>query len=469
MGRLMVFGASPDFGPQYADFFRRSGFEEAKYGNGDDPTRAEDALLVGFMDGMSEAEVDFCLSLTGTDRRLPFIAVGQPPKGAAPSFRKLARRAKYTLGEGFLKRDLASALSVCDELLTLKEKVRDYRDELDAKSKELSLVLDVTKVLSSTFELGKVLSKILERIRTVVKAGSGAFYLMSEDGDELVLQAARGASRIKGGAYRFKPGKGIPGWAVKDREPKIVPDVSRERRFDPAVEKATGISYRSVMAVPVMAKNELLGVIELVNKDDPEGFTGRDIELVSMIMDQSALAVERSRMFLRMEDLVITDDLTKLFNLRYLQRTLDVEIERADRYNLSVSLIFMDLDFFKVVNDTYGHLIGSKLLVELSQLLLKGLRKVDIVARYGGDEFVMVLPQTNVDSAKLIAERLRHSIERNTFLQSEGLGLKLTASFGIATYPDHAKSQEELMRLADEAMYWVKYKTRNDVYVVGTR
>jgi diguanylate cyclase (GGDEF)-like protein len=469
MRAVRIFGASEKFVGDFADFFKRNGFDTIKHNDGDDPTDSDDVLLLGFMTGMSGSEADYCLTLTGTDRRLPFIAVGQPDKGVDPSFGKLARRSKYALAENFLKRDLAAALSVCDELLTLKDKVRDYRAELDMKGRELSLVLDVTRILSSTFEMGKVFSRILERIRAVVKAGSWAVYLVSEDGDDLLLESCKGKPRIKKPGYRFKPGKGIAGMAASDKAPKIVHDIKEEKGFDPKVEEATGTVYSSVMAVPIMANDDLLGVIELINKDDPGGFTESDLKLVSMIIDQSALAVERSRMFLRMEDLVVTDDLTKLFNLRYLQRTLDVEIERADRYSLSVSLIFMDLDYFKHVNDMHGHLVGSKLLVELSRLLLKGLRKVDIVARYGGDEFVMVLPQTNVDSAKVIAERLRYSIEKNVFLKSEGLDLKLTASFGIATYPDHAKSQDDLLRLADEAMYWVKYKTRNDVYVVGSR
>ena len=167
-----------------------------------------------------------------------------------------------------------------------------------------------------------------------------------------------------------------------------------------------------------------------------------------------------------MEELSITDDLTKLFNTRYLNRTLEIEITRANRHRTSLALIFMDVDHFKIINDNYGHLVGSKLLVEMGQLLLKSLRTVDIVARYGGDEFVIVLPQTPPNNAIQIAERIRKSVENNVFLKKEGYSLKLTASFGVASYPESANSKEELLRLADEAMYRVKYQTRNGVYAI---
>jgi diguanylate cyclase (GGDEF)-like protein len=126
----------------------------------------------------------------------------------------------------------------------------------------------------------------------------------------------------------------------------------------------------------------------------------------------------------------------------------------------------MDLDFFKYVNDNYGHLVGSKVLVETGQLLLNQLRRTDVVARYGGDEFVMVLPQTLPQSAKTIAERIRKRMERNVFLEKEGFNIKITASFGVASYPESAKSKEDLLRLADEAMYMVKHLNRNGVYAI---
>ncbi len=168
-----------------------------------------------------------------------------------------------------------------------------------------------------------------------------------------------------------------------------------------------------------------------------------------------------------MAELAVTDDLTKLFNTRYLNRTIEMEIQRSNRYRTSISLIFIDIDHFKNINDHHGHLVGSKTLVEMGQLIIKSLRTIDIVARYGGDEFVVVLPQTTPKAAALIAERIRAAVEQNVFLKKEGYGLKVTASFGVACYPENAKTKEELLRLADEAMYRVKNTTRNGVYVIA--
>lgn len=470
MRKVLVFGAGSEFSEIYGEFFSRHGFELELCSNpAGPPCTAGDRPVVLFLGSSSDGrDEEMLASFLEYDGKPPLIFVSPGKPDLTPSLKKLAGRARYVLPQKFLKKDLLFALKGSSEILHLSERVAALEAELAQKSNQLACILDVTRVLSSSLDSSKAMSKILEQARSIVGAQSWALFLADRETGDLVFSSAKGRPESKVILLRLATGEGISGWAAQEGTAKVVQDVDSEPRFTGSLDVITGITTRSVMSVPIIGDGRLLGVVEMINKHDPAGFTAKDVELVTMLMDQTALAIERSEMYQMMEDLSITDDLTKLFNLRYLDRTLDVELERAARYNLSVSLIFMDVDHFKDVNDRYGHLVGSKLLVEVSRILLKGLRKVDIVARYGGDEFVMVLPQTDVSAAKFIADRLRRAIERHVFLESEKLSLSLTASFGIASFPEHARNRDELLQLADEAMYRVKYQTRNDVYVAGS-
>jgi len=465
MIKVLALGTGKDFAVGYGEFMRRHGYELDPFKSRKSSEYAHTILLVGG-ERLTDREADAAVLLSGPGRQMPVIVIDGGGKSAG--LKKIASLARYNLPGSFRKMDLLAALKGCREDMELREGASALKKELSHKTDELNYFLDITRTLASSLEFPVVLAKIMERTRSMVGAESWCLMLMNQENRELVFESAMGVTGKKTRRFRIKVGQGIAGWAVEDRAPKLVPDVSKEKRFDRKVDRTPGRTTRSVMAVPIIIENRLLGVMELINKSGGGAFDKEDLRLVNLIIDQTALAIERSDMYQRMADLVITDDLTKLFNLRYLDRTLEVELERALRYNLPISLIFMDVDYFKKVNDQFGHLVGSKLLVEVSRLLLRGLRKVDIVARYGGDEFVVVLPQTDAAAAKMIAERLRRNIEKHSFLASENLGIRLTASFGIACYPEHAKSKEELMRLADEAMYRVKYCTRNSVYVVGS-
>jgi diguanylate cyclase (GGDEF)-like protein len=189
-------------------------------------------------------------------------------------------------------------------------------------------------------------------------------------------------------------------------------------------------------------------------------------------VDVSRLAAKVSRhlgfclQYWEAVNLSLVDDLTGLFNQKYMSMVLESEIHRATRLDKKFSVLFMDIDFFKTVNDTKGHWIGSKLLVELGHILRDCVRRSDYTFRYGGDEFVMVLPDTESAGALIVAERVRRAVEQSEFL-IDGMRIQVTISIGIATYPDHAQSHKEIIKMADQAMYCGKNKSRNVVFMAS--
>jgi len=398
-------------------------------------------------------------------RQYPLVVAGGRQGHLPTSWFK--RGGAFYLKAPFSGDDLLHFLKKAVAVHALEQEVQGLREEVDQKARELGFYKDVGKALTSSLDLRTILNIVMEKTRELIRAEAWSILLVDEETQELVFQVAKGRKGKQVEKLRLKMGQGIAGWVAQHGKPAIVPDTSKDERFYRGVDQMTRFHTRSILAVPMVSKDRVIGVLEVINKQGGAPFTQQDLELLLKLVDQAAIAVEHAALYQRVAEQAVTDDLTQLFNLRYLNRTIDMEIERCQRYGSSVSLIFMDLDFFKDINDQYGHLMGSKVLVEVAQLLLKNLRSIDVVARYGGDEFVVVLPQTGVQAARTIAERLRRVLATSTFLRSEGLAVKLTASFGIAAYPDHARNREELLRLADEAMYRVKHETRNRVYIVA--
>jgi diguanylate cyclase (GGDEF)-like protein len=221
---------------------------------------------------------------------------------------------------------------------------------------------------------------------------------------------------------------------------------------------------RRIIALPLTSGEKLTGVLEGVREGaGARAFTRRDTALLGALALPLASALANSLRIAEAERLSLTDDLTKLHNARYLRQYLLSEIKRARRYGTSCVALFFDLDNFKLINDLHGHLVGSHVLMEMATIILSSVRDTDVVARYGGDEFVVVLPESNIEQAAFVAERVREKIVRHLFTGGRGLRLELTASFGVAGFPQHAQSPQQLIASADAAMYEAKAAGKNCV------
>jgi diguanylate cyclase (GGDEF)-like protein len=223
------------------------------------------------------------------------------------------------------------------------------------------------------------------------------------------------------------------------------------------------VLIRSILCYPLQRRGEKIGVFEVLNKTGG-AFTEEDQALVQELINPLTVAVRTFQMFESAERLTITDDLTKLYNYRYLMQYLEAEVKRCLRYKKKVSLLFIDVDGFKRINDTFGHLVGSQALAEMGQVFKRILRETDVVGRYGGDEFVIVLPETPLNGAMVIAERIRKKVEDYEFI-AQNLSIRLTVSLGVANCPKHTLTAEGLIKKADAAMYRAKELSKNSIKV----
>jgi len=329
---------------------------------------------------------------------------------------------------------------------------------------ELNIFHDVAKALTSSLNLDSVLQTIMEKMAEYFRPDTWSLLMVDETTDELYFAIAVGDASDSLKSVRLKMGEGIAGWVAKHGEQLIVPDVYTDPRFAKRIDDMTKQRTSSMICVPLRAKHRTLGVIQLINCV-LDNFGDRELFFLQAICDYAAIAIENARSVERIQELTITDDCTGLYNARHLYKTLESEVYRSARFGHEFSVIFIDLDHFKNVNDTHGHLVGSKLLAEIGYFIKSHLRLIDYAFRYGGDEFVILLPQTSKEAALIVARRLLDSMRESEFLKAENLNLNVRASLGLATYPDDAKSAHEIIRQADEMMYTVKNSTRDNIAV----
>jgi diguanylate cyclase (GGDEF)-like protein len=328
-------------------------------------------------------------------------------------------------------------------------------------NQELTIFHDVAKALTSSLDLDSILQTIMEKMAEYFRPDNWSLLMVDEQRDELYFAIAVGPASESLKNVRLKVGEGIAGWVAKNGERVVVPDVYTDIRFAKRIDEMTKWETRSIICVPLRSKHRVLGVIQLINVN-MEGFSDHEFFLQSLC-DFAAIAIENARSVEKIQELTITDDCTGLYNARHLYKTLETEVYRSSRFNYEFTVLFIDLDHFKSVNDTHGHLIGSKLLAEIGYLIKAQLRLIDYAFRYGGDEFVVLLPQTGKESSLVVAKRLLENMRESCFCKEENLNLNVRASIGLATYPHDAKTPHDVIRQADEMMYLVKNSTRDNI------
>jgi diguanylate cyclase (GGDEF)-like protein len=303
------------------------------------------------------------------------------------------------------------------------------------------------------------MSLLINKILSHIKAEECMLYLFGEE--SATLQRAYSTGNIQDiDLFEQHANSTIVEKVLKTGSPYVNNNYSFELRVPFSKES---VFIRSVLCYPLQRRGEKIGAIELINKRGG-AFTPEDQSLIEMMLHPLSIAIRTVDMFESAERLTITDDLTKLYNYRYLMKYLQADVKRCLRYKKKVSLLFIDVDGFKRINDTFGHLVGSQALAEMGQVFKRILRETDVVGRYGGDEFVIVLPETPLNGAMVIAERIRKKVEECEFV-AQNLSIRLTVSLGVANCPKHTLTAEGLIKKADAAMYRAKELSKNSIKV----
>lgn len=326
---------------------------------------------------------------------------------------------------------------------------------------DLLVFHQLTRSLTSSFDLDTILRTILEHMERTIDAELWTLLMLDEEKQELYYALAAGGEHHKLSDLRVKVGEGVAGWVVEHGETLIVPEAHQ----DPRVSKEKGTKprkVRSVIALPLRGRKGTHGAIEIFNPR-AEQMTDYTIAFLHILADHAAIAIENARDVARIQQLTLTDDTTGLFNVRHLYEILDREMERCKKHKYPVSLAFLDLDRFKLVNDAHGHLVGSELLAKAGQRLQELSRKQDFCFRYGGDEFVILMPETDAKTALSLITELHRGLMDTTFHMKNGVVLKVSASVGLATAPDDGPTVHSVIGAADSRMYAVKGSGRGQV------
>ncbi|MBI1987809.1 MAG: diguanylate cyclase [Nitrospinae bacterium] len=351
---------------------------------------------------------------------------------------------------------------VCTQVLgdLLEEKSREW-EEARGLLDQYRIIYDLSLSLSSKENIGEVMEAIVDHALTVTHSPAGSLAIFDEETGEMRFGAVEGFSPRFSHAYRWRLREGgLTSFILKSKGPLSIPDIRSYPGFDNPVMIEEGI--RALAAVPLLVEKEVVGVL-YVDDFVPREFSPQELSVLSLLSVHAAVALKKARVIEQSWRMATTDALTGLYNYYYFQERLEDELKRAFHAQKPLSLIFCDLDSFKKFNDRYGHTAGNMALKEVSRIIKECKRRIDIAARYGGEELVLILPDTDDQNAQVVAERIRREIAGFSFDTGRPGGAPITLSIGIASYPQDAQHKQPLIDKADWAMYYAKRKGGNQV------
>ncbi len=342
----------------------------------------------------------------------------------------------------------------------LRRDLEETKLHLETKIQDLHSIYEVSTAIAGTLDTEELFRIIPERVMQALGLNDFCVLLHQPESGELVCRASAGVTPCVSPGFTFGRGEGVSWRVFESGEAVYIPDV----RATPEIRYYNGEKpdVRSFLSVPLLSKGKVVGILN-VNHPEPNAFDGESLATMRVLATYIAIAVENAELFHFVKTLADKDSLTLLHNHGSFHTMLQIELERATRYGRSLSVIMLDLDGFKEINDTHGHLVGDRILMMTAGVLCAHLRKSDVAARYGGDEFAVILPETDLAATSAIAGRIAAGISQVRLDTKEGAAISFTASIGYAACLPDSPERDTILNVADRLMYESKRRGRGGI------
>ncbi len=409
-------------------------------------------LLILDLDTSLDDDMNFIERIVAKkNSAMPLVIISA--KSSADALRKAMRMGvRYFLTRPFDELELVASVKegLFQYKLTRENDV--LLKTLKKKVHQLKMINEVSKILNSTIKLDEILLRLMEKVGDLVDGEGWSLLMYNKEKNTLEFKFVIGEKSQQLMGMSIPYGTGIVGWAAEHKKSVLVKDTRQDDRFFKGVDEKVEFQTKSVICVPIVYRNELLGVVEVVNKKNNRFFTEDDQKIVEILVEQAAVAIQNTYLLEKTYSLTLLDHLTGLFNFRKLHHVMDKFMETET----SFAFLFMDLDNFKLINDNHGHKFGSTALVEFANVLRTMISDKDYAFRYGGDEFIVLLREKSINDAVAFSEKLLKYMKSHTFLNKEKINAELGVSIGVSHYPALAKEPMTVQSQADSAMYEVK-------------